>query len=152
MMEWKSLLLVGLVFMVGVESRPHGFPPALVFNLFPRSIIATALQMTPKQRLNFARLYVKYKQNSQETDEELEAKMFEELKENDKPLFELMWPAIMEIKVRMGRMNDEAKVFFEEYMQKANEGRSAASKTQRSRCSKASQICCEQLRPNRFNC
>lgn len=68
--------------------------------------------MSKKQRLTFFKLYIKYKGPQMKMDDTEALKMMEELKQADRALYDLMWPAVLETNKKLVRMNEEALKFF----------------------------------------
>ncbi|KAI6230242.1 hypothetical protein M3Y99_01079200 [Aphelenchoides fujianensis] len=120
-MKRVGISAVFLLLVASVRCAPIVFPQSLVLSLFPQSVMSVVLQMSEEQKTTFAELYAKQQNGTHdELNDEQAMELFEELRQRDADLFEMLWPVVMETKEKMSRMDEPARSFFEKYLAKAN--------------------------------
>ncbi|KAI6238113.1 hypothetical protein M3Y99_00739000 [Aphelenchoides fujianensis] len=119
----KTLTLVAVLFLVAsVRCAPILFSQSLLMRLLPQSIASAVDGLSEEQRATYHELREKYEKqaNGGELDGEQVVAMYEELKQKDPKLHEILWPVVLSTAFRISRMDDLSNAFFDRYMEKVD--------------------------------
>ncbi|KAI6192498.1 hypothetical protein M3Y99_01930800 [Aphelenchoides fujianensis] len=115
-------VLAVLLLVVTVRCAPILFSDALVVLLLPQSMVSALAGLSAEQRATFNELREKHEKqaNGAGLSGEQMVAMFEELRQKDPKLYEILWPAMLSIVNRIAHMDDTSTAFLAQYMDKVN--------------------------------
>ncbi|KAI6227658.1 hypothetical protein M3Y99_01227500 [Aphelenchoides fujianensis] len=119
----KTLTLaVVLLLVASVRCAPILFSDSLVMLLLPQTITSEIDGLSEEQRATYDEVRAKYAKqaNGGGLSGEQVVAMFEELRQKDPKLYEILWPEMLRIVNRIAHMDDRSTAFLAQYIDKVD--------------------------------